>query len=163
MPKQQILVHTLVRVDCRAINNKKDEIRAFMTVRDEISRLPHTIEHHRKLGVTRFFVVDNGSHDGCKEFLMAQPDCHVFATANSHSESGYGAEWWNALLNEYGADHWCLTVDADEWFVYPGYENRPLTELAAYLEGSEAQGMFAFLLDMYGSGTIAESIAEPER
>jgi Glycosyl transferase family 2 len=163
LPKHQIRVHTLVRVDCRAINNNKGEIRAFMTVRDEISRLPHTIEHHRKLGVTRFFVVDNGSRDGSKEFLLEQPDCHLFSTANSHSESGYGAEWWNALLNEYGVDHWCLSIDADEWFVYPGYENRPLTELAAYLERSGAQGMFAFLLDMYGSGTIADAIVEPER
>ena len=163
MEKQKVRVHTLVRVDSRAINNNEGEIRAFMTVRDEISRLPQTIEHHRKLGVTRFFVVDNGSSDGGKEFLLAQPDCHVFTTANSHSESGYGAEWWNALLNEYGANYWCLTVDADEWFVYPGYENRSLKELAAYLERSGAQGMFAFLLDMYGSGTIAESAGEPER
>lgn len=162
LPKYQVRVHTLVRVDSRAINNDKGEIRAFMTVRDEIWRLPHTIEHHRKLGVTRFFVVDNGSRDGCKEFLLAQPDCHLFETANSHSESGYGAEWWNALLNEYGADHWCLAVDADEWFVYPGYENRTLTELAAHLERSGAQGMFAFLLDMYGSGAFAQSKAELE-
>ncbi|MBV8359855.1 MAG: glycosyltransferase family 2 protein [Deltaproteobacteria bacterium] len=163
MPKHEIRVHTLVRVDGRPITDNKNEIRAFMTVRDEISRLPHTIEHHRKLGVTRFLVVDNGSSDGCKEFLLAQPDCHVFTTANSHSESGYGAEWWNALLNEYGANHWCLTVDADEWFVYPGYEKQPLTVLAGYLERSGAQGMFAFLLDMYGSGAIAESTAESER
>jgi Glycosyl transferase family 2 len=163
LPKYKVRVHTLCRVDNRRINNNDSEIRAFMTVRDEISRLPQTIEHHRKLGVTRFFVVDNGSRDGCKEFLLAQPDCHVFTTENSHSESGYGVEWWNALLNEYGANHWCLTVDADEWFVYPGYESQPLNELAGYLERRGAQGMFAFLLDMYGSGTIAESIAEPGR
>jgi hypothetical protein len=163
LPKQEVRVHTLIRLDTLAINHDKNEIRAFMTVRDEISRLPRTIEHHRKLGVARFFVVDNGSRDGCKEFLLAQPDCHVFATTNSHSESGCGAEWWNALLDEYGIHHWCLAVDADEWFVYPGYENQPLPELAGYLERSGAQGMFAFLLDMYGSGTITESTAEPER
>jgi len=34
----------------------------------------------------------------------------------------YGVDWQNALLNEYGMNHWCLTVDADEWFIYPGYE-----------------------------------------
>jgi hypothetical protein len=163
LQKRYVRVHTLVRIDARAINNDRSEIRAFMTVRDEILRLPRTIEHYRNLGVARFFIVDNGSRDGCKEFLIAQPDCHVFVTENSHSESGYGAEWWNALLDEYGSNHWCLTVDADEWFVYPGYEMRPLPEFAAYLEREGAQGVFAFLLDMYGSGTIAQSIAEPER
>ena len=107
LPKQEVRVHTLIRLDTLAINHDKNEIRAFMTVRDEISRLPRTIEHHRKLGVARFFVVDNGSHDGCKEFLLAQPDCHVFATTNSHSKSGCGAEWWNALL-----DGWKSTTGA---------------------------------------------------
>jgi hypothetical protein len=107
--------------------------------------------------------VDNGSTDGSKEFLLEQADCHVFATCDSHLESGYGVEWQNALLNEYGMNHWCLVVDADEWFVYPEYETKSLSHLAAHVERTGAQGVFSFLLDMYGPGTIAESISAPER
>ncbi len=131
-----------------------------MTVRDEILRLPCTLDHHRRIGVSRFLVVDNGSTDGSREFLLAQPDCHVFVTHNSFAESGHGVEWQNSLLDEYGMNHWCLVVDADEWFIYPGYESQPLPALAAHLGRSGAQGMFAFLLDMYGSGPIAESISD---
>jgi hypothetical protein len=91
-----------------------------MTVRDEMLRLPTTLDHYRKIGVGRFLVVDNGSADGTKEFLLDQPDCHVFVTHNSYSEAGYGIEWQHCLLDEYGTNHWCLVVDADEWFVARG-------------------------------------------
>ena len=76
-------VHTLVRIDSRPVSDELGEIRAFMTVRDEILRLPQTLDHYRNIGVARFFVIDNGSTDGTRQFLLAQPDCHVFATHNS--------------------------------------------------------------------------------
>jgi glycosyltransferase involved in cell wall biosynthesis len=155
-------VHTLVRIDHRTVSDNPAEIRAFMTVRDEMLRLPRTLEHYRNIGVDRFLIVDNGSTDGSKEFLLSQPDCHVFLTHNSYAESAYGIEWQHSLLDEYGINHWCLVVDADEWFIYPGYEDQPLPRLAAHLERTGAQGMFAFLLDMYGSGTIGGSRSESE-
>ena len=63
--------------------------------------------------------------------------------------------WQNALHDEYGMNRWCLTVDADEWFVYPGWETKSLSDLAMYLDGIGAQGAFSFLLDMYGAVSIA--------
>jgi glycosyltransferase involved in cell wall biosynthesis len=156
-------VHTLVRIDRRSVSDSAGEIRAFMTVRNEILRLPQTLDHYRKLGVGRFFIVDNGSTDGTREFLTARPDCHLFLTRNSYAEARFGLEWQHALLDEYGVDHWCLVIDADEWFIYPGYESRSLPELAAYLQQSGAQGMFAFLLDMYGRGTVAEAVSMPQQ
>jgi glycosyltransferase involved in cell wall biosynthesis len=156
LQQDRMRVHTLARIDSRTISDCAGEIRAVMTVRNEIRRLSQTLEHYRKIGVSRFFVIDNGSTDGTRELLTAQPDCHVFLTHNSYSEARLGLEWQQALLDEYGVDHWCLIVDADEWFIYPGYENNSLPELAAYLEQSGAQGVFAFLLDMYGRGAVAE-------
>src|SRR5215471_18629433 len=97
--------HTLLRIDTRPINYDRREIRAFIVARNELLRLPQTLDHSRRLGVARFFVVDNGSTDGSKQFLLAQSDCHVFVTHGSHLESGYGVEWQNALLNEYGIYH----------------------------------------------------------
>jgi glycosyltransferase involved in cell wall biosynthesis len=155
-------VHTLIRIDTRVIAECRGEIRAFMTVRNEILRLSQTLEHYRKIGVGRFFIIDNGSTDGTRELLTAQPDCHVFLTLNSYSEARFGLEWQHALLDEHGVDHWCLVVDADEWLIYPGYESRSLPELAAYLQQSGAQGMFAFLLDMYGQVGVAGAIPGPE-
>jgi hypothetical protein len=65
-------VHTLIRIDTRTITDCLGEIRAFMTVRNEILRLPQTLAHYRKIGVARFFIVDNGSTDGTREILAAQ-------------------------------------------------------------------------------------------
>jgi glycosyltransferase involved in cell wall biosynthesis len=163
LSKECTRVHTLLRLDNRPIGDDRDEIRAFMTVRDEMLRLPQNLNHHRSIGVTRFFVVDNGSTDGSREFLLAQPDCHLFLTHNSYAESRYGLEWQHAVLDEYGTNHWCLIIDADEWFIYPGYERKPLPDLAAYLDRRNAQGIFSFLLDMYGPGTIADATAAPHR
>jgi Glycosyl transferase family 2 len=150
-------VHTLVRIDTRPITGDADEIRVFMNERDEMRRLPGFLDHYRKIGAKRFFITDNGSTDGSKEYLLAQPDCHVFVTRNLYSESNWGINWQNPLLDEYGLNRWCLMVDADEWFVYPGYERRSLTEFARYLEGTGSQGVFTFGLDMYGDGVFDES------
>ena len=159
MRNKRTRVHTLLRVDNHPISDHQSEIRAFMPVRNEILRLPHTLAHYRNIGVARFFIIDNGSSDGSKEFLLAQPDCHIFVTQNSFAEARCGVEWQNALLDEYGTGRWCLAVDADEWFIYPGYESIPLAGLAAYLDRSGAQGMFSFLLDMYGPGRITDAVA----
>ena len=156
-------VHRLERIDRGTIGDEAGEIRAFMTVRDEILRLPQTLDHHRKMGVARFFVIDNASTDGTTQFLLAQPDCHVFLTHESFSDAANGVNWQNALHNEYGINRWCLTVDADEWFIYPGWERKTLSDLAIYLDRTGAQGIFSFLLDMYGSDSNAGSISEPQR
>jgi Glycosyl transferase family 2 len=94
-----------LRIDDRPIGDDRNEIRAFMTVRDEMLRLRQNLAHHRSIGVRRFFVIDNGSTDGSGEFLQAQPDCHLFLTRNSYADSRYGLEWQQALLDEYGTNH----------------------------------------------------------
>jgi len=156
-------VHTLARIDAWPVPDDSEEIRIFMNERNEIRRLPGFFEHYRKLGATRFFVIDNGSTDGSKDFLLAQPDCHVFATSASYAESQYGTKWHNALIDQFGTDRWCLLVDADEWFVYPGYERKSLIELAGHLDQTGAQGMFSFLLDMYGPDDGEEAAANASR
>ena len=54
---------------------------AFLVVRNEILRIKHCLEHHRKLGVRKFFVVDNGSDDGTFSILRDQPDVILFETS----------------------------------------------------------------------------------
>ena len=69
---------TLQRIDSHPIYDSRDEIRAFMTVRNEALRLPSTLRHHRTLGVDRFFVLDNGSTDGTLDYLAGEPDVTRF-------------------------------------------------------------------------------------
>jgi hypothetical protein len=140
-----------------------DECRAFMCVRNEMKRIGQVLRHHRKLGVTRFFVVDNDSDDGTREYLLAQDDCHVFIAKQSFAVSNHGTRWLNWLLDRFGNDAWCLIVDADEMFVYPGCETVALPQFARYLDTTGAKGLAAFLLDMYGEGSIADTPGSPDR
>jgi glycosyltransferase involved in cell wall biosynthesis len=155
-------VPSLIRIDTRPIDDSPEEIRVFMNERNEMRRLPGFLDHYRKIGAHRFFITDNGSTDGSKDYLLAQPDCHVFVTSESYAEAGYGVKWQNALIDQYAANRWCLLADADEWFIYPGYERKSLAEFAAYLDKTEAGGVFAFLLDMYGRGENSESPSRAE-
>ncbi|MCL6588560.1 MAG: glycosyltransferase family 2 protein [Firmicutes bacterium] len=46
------------------------------------------IAHYRKLGANRFFIVDNNSADTTRDFLLKQPDVHLFFIRKK-----YAAHW----------------------------------------------------------------------
>jgi hypothetical protein len=150
-------VHVLVRLDANPVPNDRKEVRVFLALRNEAERLPWFFKYYRSLGAHRFFVVDNDSSDGTLEFLLEQGDCHVFHTSNAYPEANNSVDWLNSLRDSHGSDHWCLSVDADEQFVYPGCETVPLSALTEFLSETGSEGVFAFLLDMYGRGSIADT------
>ncbi len=139
----------LVRRDQRVIPGNREEIRLYCVLRDEELRLPYFMDYYRRLGVNRFFMVNNNSVDGSEAFLMQQADCHVFFTDASFAASRTGVSWANALLDVYGQEHWNVVADADELLVYPGCEKAGLREFCAWLDRSGYEGMFTLLLDMY--------------
>ncbi len=153
---------TLQRLDNRYFDDGPGEIRAFLTVRNEALRLPSTLRHCRELGVHRFFVVDNGSSDGTLDLLAREPDVHVFAIADSYAGSHWGVDWMNTMLDAFGDGHWTLTIDADEQFIYPHYEERKLPAFCRHLEETRAQAVFCLLLDMYAERPVAETVHDPQ-
>jgi hypothetical protein len=122
------------------------ELRASLIVRDESLRLPAVLDHHRRIGINRFIVIDNASKDGTVEFLLDQPDVHVFSTAAPFSEA---ANWRRALMDDFFRDCWSLHLDGDELFVYPGMEQVGLRRFCHLLEKEGAAGIFTVLVDMY--------------
>ena len=153
---------TLQRIDNRPFDDGPGEIRAFLTVRNEALRLPSTLRHCRELGVHRFFVVDNGSTDGTLDLLAGEADVHVFAIADSYAGSHWGVNWMNTMLDAFGDGHWTLTIDADEQFIYPHYEERKLPAFCRYLDDAKAQAVFCLLLDMYADRPVAETVHDPK-
>lgn len=132
----------------------RDAILAFAVVRNEAERLPQWLDHHRRLGVARFFIVDNGSDDGSAGMLAAQPDVALWTTQASYRGSRFGRDWTNWLLNRHGAGRWCLTLDADELFVFPHHDRATLCDLVAELDRRHVSALGALMVELYPQGPL---------
>lgn len=139
----------------------KDDILAVVVLRNEAPRIPYFLQYYRGLGVGHFLFIDNGSTDGLMEMLASEKDCSVWYTADSYKASNFGLYWQNHLLRRYGPGHWCLMLDPDEFLVYPYMESRSLRELTEFLDENRKESFFTLMLDMYGRGTIEETVYSP--
>ena len=139
----------------------RDGVIAFVTIRNEKPRLPYFLAYYRKLGVSHFLFVDNGSTDGGREYLAAEPDVSLWRTDASYRKSRFGADWLNWLKLRYGHGIWTLTVDPDEFLIYPFSDSRPVTALCDWLDQSGIRSFGTMLLDMYPKGRIDGQTYEP--
>jgi hypothetical protein len=126
----------------------------FCTIRNEAERLPYFLDHYRQLGVSQFFFVENASVDNSLAYLLDQPDCAVWQVEGSYKAARFGMDWQNHLLRRYGHDCWCLTVDADEFLVYPGMNRVDLKGLTNWLDQERRKAFGTLMLDMYPSGAV---------
>ena len=134
---------------------------AFVTLRNEKPRLPFFLNYYRKLGVDHFLIVDNGSTDGSGALLAGEPDVSLWSTEASYRKSRFGTDWLNWLKMRFGQGHWTLTIDSDEFLIYPFSDSRPLGALCAWLEQSNVRSFGAMLLDMYPKGPIGADPYQP--
>ena len=148
----------LVVVQDRTAQITPSDILLFCTFRNEDVRLPFFLDYYRKLGVNHFILIDNGSDDGGAAFVAAQPDVSLWSTDAHYGKSRYGMDWLTHLQGTYAHDHWALTVDVDEFFIYPFCDTRPLQALADWLEASEVRSFGTMLLDMYPKGRISDAV-----
>lgn len=140
---------------------KPADILVMSTLRNERIRLPFFLSYYRDLGANHFIFVDNDSDDGSREYLAAQPDVSVWTTRASYKRARFGVDWLNWLARKHAHNHWVLTVDPDEFFVYPFSDTRNLRALTDWLDASSIKSFGAMLLDMYPKGTLdAQPYAE---
>jgi len=146
----------LTQLDGRPIPDAPLEIRLLAHVRDERTRLPNFVTHHRAIGVDRFFIIDNDSEDESVDWLLREPDVHVFHTAEPYREQR--AVWKRSLLDRWCDGHWTLQLDADELFVYPHVEAAGLRRFCDALEKEAVRGVHAVMVDMYGNDPIDQVV-----
>lgn len=150
-------VPQLARRDSKTLDYDVDALLVFACVRNEALRLPFWLQHYRRLGAARFFVVDNASDDGTAEYLLEQADVYLWHTDAAHAAARSGADWLEFLLRQYGVGHWCVIADADELLYYADCETRPLHDLCAALEQANCQATVGVLLEMYSEKPLRET------
>ncbi len=146
----------LKRVANRTRQIRADDLLLFCTLRNERVRLPYFLDYYREMGVGHFLFVDNDSTDGSLEYLRNQPDVSIWRTTTSYKRARFGVDWLNWLQMKYAHGHWALTVDPDEFLVYPFCDTRPLRALTDWLDASSIKSFSAMLLDMYPKGRLDE-------
>jgi hypothetical protein len=133
---------------------RPDGILLFATMRNERLRLPYFLDYYRRLGVDHFLIIDNASDDGTCEYLARQTDVSMWHTARSYKASRFGVDWQNWLLRRHGHGHWVLSVDIDEFFVYPFCDSRPVRALTDWLDAYGIWSFSSMMLDMYPKGEV---------
>lgn len=130
-------------------------------LRNEIALLPYFLRYYREMGIEHFLMIDNGSDDGSRAYLAAQPDVTLWSATGSYKAARYGLDWINWTLMRHARRHWVLVVDIDEFLVYPFCDTRPLRALTDWLDSYEIGAFPAMVLDMYPRGRIGAQPYQP--
>ena len=137
-----------------------DDLILFSVVRDEHYRLQGFLDYYRKLGITKFVFIDNGSSDGTDKILLSEPDVILWQTDNTYTQSFNGMRWVNELIEKYTKEtkNWCFYIDVDEYLIYPEVESKDLRQLTNYLESNGYEAMRGFMLDVFDPETFEITI-----
>ena len=147
----------LSAVKKRIKQTKSGDILLFSVIRNEHPRLSFFLDYYRKLGVDHFCFIDNQSEDDTVSYLLDQEDVSIWSAKGSYARAAYGVHWLNFLLSRYGSGHWCLTVDADEFLVFPHCDARPIGALTDWLDTQNKNAFPTLLLDLYPDGDIKDA------
>ena len=147
----------LERKDDKKIELAADDILCFIVERNESLRLPYILSYYREKGVNKFFVVDNHSTNETLSYLLEQPDVYVWHTSRSYAGAKWGVDWVEILLQNYGFNHWCVLIDADELLYYPNCETKDIRQLCQELDCEGNQAFSTVLLDMYSKKPLREA------
>jgi hypothetical protein len=131
----------------RQVQSDASDVIVISVMRNGMPWLAWFLEHHRKIGVRHFAIIDNGSTDGTAEYLAAQGDVTLLYTDAPYS--AYENTMKRYLAETYSAGRWCLCVDVDELFEYPYMDRVPLSALVRYLDERGYNAVITQMLDMF--------------
>jgi hypothetical protein len=128
--------------------------------RDGEVYLPHFLDHHRNLGVTHFFFLDNGSKDQSAKMIKAQPDTTLYQCALPYG--AYKYLFKRFLCSKHGRNSWALLLDVDECFDFPMSEQVTLRHLITYLDLQGYDAVVGHMLDRFSDRPILDQPPEEE-
>ena len=158
---QQLMTRMKRQLTCvqnRTKSIRPSDVLLVSCLRNEKSRMAFFCDYYRRLGVNHFLFIDNDSSDGFRDWAKDEIDVSVWHTTASYKSSRFGMNWCNFLLNTYGVGHLCVTVDPDEFLVYPHAESRNLHDLGQHLKDFKRESMSVIMLDAYSDRPLSDTI-----
>ncbi|WP_347548513.1 glycosyltransferase family 2 protein [Pseudalkalibacillus hwajinpoensis] len=132
------------------LETNKKEVTLLCVVKNDLLKIRKLVEHHRKIGIKHFAILDNGSTDGTIDWLKVQEDVDLFCVEDKYTTNRREA-WINRLIAYYGLNRWYLIVDSDELFAYHNMENEKISSLINHCENNSVNRMRAVMIDMYAN------------
>ena len=153
-------MHRLERISDE--RHDPDAVPVVALAHNERNILPDFLAHYRGICSPSFFIVDDHSTDGTRDYLADQSDVTLFQPVPGAEFLKERAIWKSGLLDRYGSGKWCMAPDIDEHFVWPGMPVRSLDGYIAQLEAEGAEAVASLMIDMYGDRPLAEHLHEPD-
>ena len=118
------------------------------------------LDHHRRLGVDEFVLLDLSVEGGLAAALAEASDCAVWRP-RGEPDPKRAIYWLNFLRRRYGTGRWCLSLEPNELFVYGRSESRLLRDLTDFLEAERRNHIYALVVEMYGDRPAAGLSLKP--
>lgn len=134
---------------------KHDEFVVVCLVRNGMEFLPSFLRHYRAIGAQHFYFIDNESTDGTRGMLADQSDVTVYSTALEHKK--FESEIRRVIIERHCRSRWCMCVDIDELFEYPGVGVLTSRGFLGYLNTNGFTAVVAYMLDMFAADGCADS------
>ncbi len=140
------------------IDRSPDDLLAVTIVRNGAFYVRSFLDHHRRLGIAHFLVLDNGSTDGTFAFLCAQPDVTVVRDVVPYRT--YENLMKRYMVRRHSTGKWNVFVDIDELFDYPASDRLDLRDFSPISTQHGYTAAIAQMLDIFPDGALADSPAE---
>lgn len=110
------------------------------------------IEYHLGLGCEWIVILDNGSQDRTVEFARSYDRVTVLRSALPFGN--FKTPMRHYLMRRFCKNRWCLRVDSDELFDYPGSSRFTPTDLLAYLDSHRYTAVLGYMLGLFPRGPL---------
>ncbi len=136
-----------------------DDVTLIALVRNGGYYLEAFFDYYQSLGIRHFVFFDNGSDDDTIAQIRRRP-----GTAILQSRLPWGAfenTFRSYAARRYAKDRWCLIVDMDEIFDFPGRQEIGLTGLVRYLSANGYTALVSQMLEMFPKAPLRDVAQMP--
>jgi hypothetical protein len=124
-----------------------NEFMVVCLVKNGIEYLPSFLRHYRAMGARHFCFIDNESTDDTREVLAHEPDVTTYRTALKHKK--FESEIRRVIIERHCRSRWCMCVDIDELFEFPGADVITSRGFLDYLNVNWFTSVVSYMLDMF--------------